>query len=216
MSQSQSHPASSVMSKTSTLPSFDFAQEYVLENDRVKLIPLSEKYAADLLYYALHESDIWHYSSDKPTTNENMILYIKAALAMRKEKQGYAFVVWDKKQNKIVGSTRYYRMDLRNKVSAIGYTWYGKSAQGTGVNKNCKYLLFEFLFEKAQFERVEFEADHENKRSLAAIKSLGCTLEGVLRKNKIRTDGTRRDSAVFGLLREEWLKETKKNLQAKL
>ncbi|WP_255492417.1 GNAT family N-acetyltransferase [Myroides sp. NP-2] len=202
--------------QTLTLHTFDFAQEYVLENDRVKLIPLSEKYAADLLYYALHESDIWHFSSDKPTTNENMILYIKAALAMRKEKQGYAFVVWDKKQNKIVGSTRYYRMDLRNKVSAIGYTWYGKTAQGTGVNKNCKYLLFEFLFEKAHFERVEFEADNENKRSLAAIKSLGCTQEGILRKNKIRTDGTRRDSAVFGLLKEEWLKEAKKNLQAKL
>lgn len=216
MSQSLSQTASNGMPKTSAVPSFDFAQDYVLENDRVKLIPLSEKYAADLLYYALNESDIWFYSSDKPTTNENMILYIKAALAMRKEKQGYAFVVWDKKQHKIVGSTRYYRMDLRNKVSGIGYTWYGKSAQGTGVNKNCKYLLFEFLFEKAQFERVEFEADNENKRSLAAIKSLGCTLEGVFRKNKIRTDGSRRDSAIFGLLKEEWLKDAKENLQAKL
>lgn len=197
-------------------PSFDFTQAYVLENDHVRLIPLSEKYAADLLYYALNEPDIWYFSSDKPTNNENMLLYIKQALAMRTEKQGYAFVVLDKKQNKIVGSTRYYNMDLRNKVSAIGYTWYSKSAQGTGINKNCKYLLFEFLFEKVQFERVQFEADNENKRSLSAIKSLGCSLEGILRKNKIRTDGTRRDSVIFGLLKEEWLQNAKENLQAKL
>ncbi|MBB1139313.1 GNAT family N-acetyltransferase [Myroides sp. WP-1] len=204
------------MNQVNSTPFFDFSQAYTLENDRVQLIPLSEKYLPDLLYYALNESDIWHFSSDKPTDNANMMLYVKAALTMRKEKHGYAFVVWDKLERKIVGSTRFYRMDLRNKVCAIGYTWYGKMAQGTGVNKNCKYLLFEFLFEKAQFERVEFEADSENKRSLAAIKSLGCTLEGVLRKNKIRTDGTRRDSAVFGLLREEWLQSAKENLRAKL
>ncbi|MDM1045715.1 GNAT family N-acetyltransferase [Myroides sp. 1354] len=205
------------MSKTSEIPvNFDFTKDYVLENDRVRLIPLSEKHLADLLYYALHEADIWFFSSDKPTDNENMIKYVKAALTMRKEKQGYAFVVWDKQQQRIVGSTRYYRVDVRNKVSAIGYTWYSKSAQGTGVNKNCKYLLFEFLFEKLRFERVEFEADNENHRSKSAILSLGCKQEGILRKNKIRTDGTRRDSAIFGLLREEWLVTAKEQLQAKL
>lgn len=205
------------MSKTSEIPvNFDFTKDYVLENDRVRLIPLSEKHLADLLYYALHEADIWFFSSDKPTDNENMIKYVKAALTMRKEKQGYAFVVWDKQQQRIVGSTRYYRVDVRNKVSAIGYTWYSKSAQGTGVNKNCKYLLFEFLFEKLRFERVEFEADNENNRSKSAILSLGCKQEGILRKNKIRTDGTRRDSAIFGLLREEWLVTAKEQLQAKL
>ncbi|EHQ41913.1 GNAT family N-acetyltransferase [Myroides odoratus] len=205
------------MTSTLEIPAtFDFTKEYVLENDRVKLIPLSEKHLVDLLYYALNESDIWYFSSDKPTDNENMIKYVKSALAMRKEKQGYAFVVWDKEQQKFVGSTRYYRVDVRNKVSAIGYTWYSKSAQGTGVNKNCKYLLFEFLFEKLRFERVEFEADNENQRSIAAILSLGCKQEGILRKNKIRTDGTRRDSAIFGLLREEWLATAKEKLQAKL
>ncbi|WP_410881143.1 GNAT family N-acetyltransferase [Myroides sp. DW712] len=195
---------------------FDFSRDYVLENERVKLIPLGEKHLPDLLYYALHESDIWFYSSDKPTDNEAMIKYVKAALAMREDKQGYAFVVWDKEQRKFVGCTRYYRMDVRNKVSAIGYTWYSKLAQGTGVNKNCKYLLFDFLFEKMGFERIEFEADSENKRSIAAILSLGCQQEGLLRQNKIRTDGTRRNSAIFGLLREEWLAETKEKLQIRL
>jgi len=205
------------MSQPVTLaPFFDFSKDYVLENDRVKLIPLSEKHLPDLLYYALHESDIWFYSSDKPTDNEAMIKYVKAALSMREEKQGYAFVVWDKEQQRFVGSTRYYRMDLRNKVSAIGYTWYSKSAQGTKVNKSCKYLLFEFLFDKMGFERIEFEADSENKRSVAAILSLGCQQEGLLRQNKIRTDGTRRNSAIFGLLREEWLVETKEKLQIRL
>ncbi|WP_413513852.1 GNAT family N-acetyltransferase [Myroides odoratus] len=204
------------MPEALNLSTFDFTKDYVLENDTVRLVPLSEKHLVDLLYYALNESDIWYFSSDKPTNNENMINYVKAALTLRKEKQGYAFVVWDKKQGKYVGSTRFYKVDLRNKVALIGYTWYSKSAQGTGVNKNCKYLLFEFLFEKLHFERAEFEADNENKRSIAAILSLGCKQEGVLRQNKIRTDGTRRDSAIFGLLREEWLSSAKERLQAKL
>jgi len=194
----------------------DFTKDYVLENNRVRLVPLAEQHLKDFLHYANNEPDIWHFSSDKPTNEEQMLLYIKSALEIRKEKQGYAFAVWDKQEQKYVGSTRFYRLDIRNKVGCIGYTWYGKGAQGSGVNKNCKYLLFEFFFEQLQFERVEFEADNENKRSIAAILSLGCTKEGILRSNKIRTDGTRRDSAVFGLLREEWLTAAKERLQVRL
>lgn len=28
------------------------------------------------------------------------------------------------------------------KFIELGYTWYGKSFQGAGINKNCKCLLF--------------------------------------------------------------------------
>ena len=65
----------------------------------------------------------------------------------------------------------------------LGYTWYGKEFQGTGLNKHCKYLLLEFAFEKMQVERVEFRADANNEKSIAAMKSIGCTGRRDFEKN---------------------------------
>ena len=39
---------------------------------------------------------------------------------------------------------------------------------------------------------------------MAAVLKLGATHEGTLRKNRITWTGYVRDTAVFGLLREEW------------
>jgi RimJ/RimL family protein N-acetyltransferase len=36
----------------------------------------------------------------------------------------------------------------------IGYTWYGKDWQGSGINKHCKFLMLQFAFEDLLAERV--------------------------------------------------------------
>jgi len=36
------------------------------------------------------------------------------------------------------------------------------------------------------------------------MKSIGCKVEGILRSNGIRADGTRRDSIVLSILKSEW------------
>jgi RimJ/RimL family protein N-acetyltransferase len=94
----------------------------------------------------------------------------------------------------------------------LGYTWYGSAFQGTGLNKHCKYLLLNFAFEKMHMERVEFRADNDNKRSIAAMKSIGCMEEGILRSNSIKQDGSRRDSIVLSILKVEWEKTVKERL----
>jgi RimJ/RimL family protein N-acetyltransferase len=66
-------------------------------------------------------------------------------------------------------------------------------------------------------ERVEFRADNNNQRSIAAMKSIGCKVEGVLR-NHMPTFGSevRRDSIILSILRNEWFNEVKDNLRRKL
>jgi RimJ/RimL family protein N-acetyltransferase len=61
-----------------------------------------------------------------------------------------------------------------------------------------------FAFEKLGMQRVEFRADAKNQRSILAMKSIGCKVEGILRSNGIRADGTRRDSIVLSILKSEW------------
>jgi RimJ/RimL family protein N-acetyltransferase len=119
-----------------------------------------------------------------------MKLYIEKALEGRQNKNSYAFIVFDKQVNKYAGSTRFYDIQVENSTLNLGFTWYGKEFQGTGINKNCKYLLLEFAFDVLKMERVEFRADNKNQRSVNAMKSIGCVVEGVLRSNMYKPNGT--------------------------
>jgi RimJ/RimL family protein N-acetyltransferase len=46
--------------------------------------------------------------------------------------------------------------------------------------------LLEFAFEKIEIERVGFSADSDNSKSIAAMKSIGCTIEGTLRSTMFK------------------------------
>ena len=61
-------------------------------------------------------------------------------------------------------------------------------------------------------ERVEFRADNRNEKSIAAMKSIGCVAEGILRSHAVTPVGERRDSIVLSILKNEWYGGVKDNL----
>jgi RimJ/RimL family protein N-acetyltransferase len=73
-----------------------------------------------------------------------------------------------------------------------------------------------FAFEDMNFERFELRADNNNARSIAAMKSIGCKVDGVLRSNMPKREGGRRDSIVLSVLKDEWYGEVKAMLRKKL
>ena len=146
------------------------------------------------------------------------------ALKAKKNKTAYPFIVFDKKAGNYAGSTRFYDFQAHHETTQLGYTWYGKDFQGSqntethilpSLNKNCKFLILSFAFEEIGLQRVEFRADNTNERSIAAMKSIGCKVEGVLRSNCKSVDG-RRDSIILSILRDEWFGEVKQKLTDKL
>lgn len=191
----------------------DFNKEYILENSNVRLTPLKIEDYDHLVHYASNEPELWTYSLVQASSPEKMKKYMEIALDGRKNKNAYAFVVFDKRTNQYAGSTRFYYIQMEFATLQLGFTWYGKEFQGTGLNKNCKYLLLEFAFEVLNMERVEFRADNENKRSINAMKSIGCTVEGILRSNTPKPNGERRDSIVLSILKDEWQQSIKQNLK---
>jgi RimJ/RimL family protein N-acetyltransferase len=194
----------------------NFPQNITLENDRVLLRPLEANDIEHLLEFSINEPEIWKYSLIDAVGKENLENYIHVALEAKQEKSQFPFIVFDKITGKYAGSTRFYDMQLSHKTLQLGYTWYGKAFQGTGLNKHCKYLLLEYAFETLGMERVEFRADNNNERSKAAMLSIGCKVDGVLRKNVPNLEGGRRDSIVLSILRNEWYEEVKENLKGKL
>ena len=117
----------------------------VLENDRVLLRPLAESDYEHLLPFALNEADLWKYSLISPAGEEGMRNYISTTLQNKAAGIEYPFIVFDKATQQYAGSTRFYDIQLFNKATQLGYTWYGKSFQRTGLNRNCKQLLFQFV-----------------------------------------------------------------------
>ena len=185
---------------------FDTDTDVILENERVLLRPLVQDDAVYLSAYVKEEPALWKYALTPITTDQEFEQYMATAVEARQLKSAYPFIVFDKLQNKYVGSTRFYDIQLNNSTTQFGYTWYSESTWGTGLNEHCKFLLLQFAFETIGFERIEFRADNRNKRSIAAMQKIGCTVEGILRNHLPTGDGTRRDSIVLSMLKNEWPK----------
>ncbi len=109
-----------------------------------------------------------------------------------------------KKTNAYTSSTRFYDIQQNYLTTQLGPAWYANDFQRTGLNRHCKLLLLTFAFEKWGLERVEFRAHTKNARSIAAIKAIGCTEEGILRNHIPLAGGGRKDSIVLSILKTEW------------
>jgi len=194
----------------------NFSDNIILQDERVLLRPLILADDEYLIPFAQTEPDIWKYAVIPPSSPGIMREYIRAAVDGRNEGKEYPFIVFDKRLQKYAGSTRFYDIQLANSTLQLGYTWYGKEFQGTGLNKHCKYLLLQYAFERMAIERVEFRAVHTNERSIAAMKSIGCTVEGIMRSCAANPDGTRRSTIILSILKEEWFATVKENLHKRL
>ncbi len=189
----------------------DTIKDYLLEDDTVKLRPIEIADIQHLQHIADTEPETWEYSL-KTGAGDHLTTYITEAIENRKAEKEYPFIVWDKINNEYAGSTRFYDIQPEHKTLQLGYTWYGKKFRGTGLNKHCKYLLLQFAFETLDYERVELRADARNERSIAAMKSIGCTVEGIMRSNLTLHNGKRRDSIILSILKNEWFAFIKDNL----
>lgn len=200
-----------------TTSNFSFSDNVILEDDLVLLRPIQESDIENLLEISINEPETWKYSLVGADGKENLVKYIQSAVKAREDKREFPFIVFDKKSQKYAGSTRFCDIQLEYKTLQLGYTWYGSAFRGTGLNKHCKFLLLQFAFETLGMERVEFRADNNNERSVAAMKSIGCKVEGVFRNHMPTRDSeVRRDSIVLSILRNEWFDTVKENLKRKL
>jgi RimJ/RimL family protein N-acetyltransferase len=195
---------------------FNPETDYVLENERALLRPVKESDLEFLLPYALNEPDTWKYSAISARGEDGMTQYVKDALDGRASGIQYPFIVFDKKTGEYAGSTRFYDIKPAWQTLQLGYTWYGEKFRGSGLNKHCKFLLLHFAFEDLGALRVEFRADSRNERSIAAMKSIGCVPEGILRQDMPLCDGDRRSSIILSILKEEWEGGVKDRLAKRL
>ncbi|HXG85165.1 MAG TPA: GNAT family protein [Pyrinomonadaceae bacterium] len=186
----------------------------VLESELVRLEPLRLEHLPDLCEIGLDES-IWLWTANVVRTESDMRRYIETALEEFKRKVSLPFVTIDKVSNKIVGSTRFGNIDVKNRRAEIGWTWINPRRQRTFINTEAKRLMLAHAFETWHCVRVELKTDVLNEKSRNAIRRLGAIEEGILRRHAITGAGRIRDTVYYSILDSEW-SGVKANLENKI
>jgi N-acetyltransferase len=139
-----------------------------------------------------------------PETLDDARSHILSALAARARGDRLPYAQFDGASGDFIGSTSYYEVNPTSRALAIGHTWFGRTWWGSGHNVESKLLLLTHAFETLGAVRAVWHTDIKNERSQAAIERLGAHKEGVLRKHRLRRDGTWRDTVQYSMTDDEW------------
>lgn len=172
-----------------------------LDGTLVTLKPLSVHDAAALLPSA-SDPEVWRWKLvPRPTSVTGMQHLIDHVMIGPGR---WPFAIARRTDGRLIGSTTLAGFDWHHRCVEMGFTWLDRSAWGQGYNEDSKLLLLRECFDVLELERVEWQVDSQNTRSIAALTRSGFRHEGTLRSRHVRPDGTRRDSHYFSLLRDEW------------
>jgi len=174
-----------------------------LDGRLVTLRPLSEVAPAELLAAAA-DGELWNLTVTVVPGPAGIEAYLAKAFEGERAGTVMPFAIVRRDSGKVVGSTRFWKIDRVNRRLEIGHTWLSASMQRSGANTECKYLLLRYAFETLACVRVQFTTDVLNERSRAAILRIGAHEEGVVRHERIMPDGRKRNSVRFSIIDDEW------------
>jgi len=180
-----------------------FIEPVTLRGRVAMLEPLTRAHTAGLAK-AAEDGDLWRLWYTHIAPPDRMDDYVAVALDMHEHQEAMPFVVREIATGDVVGCTRYFNVDAKNRRLEIGHTWYAKRVQRTPLNTECKLLLLTHAFEALACIAVEFRTHWFNHASRAAIARLGAKQDGVLRNHQLMPDGAKRDTVVFSIIDSEW------------
>jgi RimJ/RimL family protein N-acetyltransferase len=181
----------------------NWLQPITLKGKLVTLLPMTRLYRAGMLAAIAdgNLSALWYTAIP---SEENIDAYFESAENEQKSGLCLPFVVIDNTSGNLIGASRFCNIEAAHKRLEIGYTWYAKSFQRTGVNTECKSLLLGHAFDTKDAIAVEFRTSWHNQDSRAAILRIGAKQDGILRNHRLSADGLIRDTVVFSIIAGEW------------
>ncbi|HEY4273257.1 MAG TPA: GNAT family N-acetyltransferase [Candidatus Udaeobacter sp.] len=137
-----------------------------LKGELIELRPLKPE-DWDGLFAVASDSLIWEQHPQNDRYKEDVFrIFFKEAM-----ESGGAFVVVDKRNQQIIGSTRFYGYDPEKSEIEIGWTFLARKYWGGQFNREMKELLLAHAFQFV--ENVVFFVGEENVRSRRAMEKVG-------------------------------------------
>ncbi len=174
-----------------------------LKGPYATLVPLDPAHH-DALVRAAGDGELWRLWYTAVPSPDTMAEAIADRLAMRDRGEMLPFTVLDSATGEPVGMTSYGNIDHVSKRVEIGWTWYAKRVQRTGLNTDAKRLLLTQAFEALQCIAVELRTHALNLASRRAIERIGARLDGILRHHRLTENGELRDTCVYSIIAPDW------------
>ncbi len=119
------------------------------------------------------------------------------------------FLLTDKQTGRPLGKCGFHNWYAMHNRSEVGYHMNSDADKNKGYMKEAFAAVIAYGFEHMGLNRIEAFVGPTNEPSMRLVKGLGFTQEGLLRQH-YNKDGDLQDSAVFGLLKQEYMPAKKK------
>ena len=181
-----------------------WVEPVTLTGRHVRLEPIAPGHV-DGLFEALADDEVWRYLPDlRPQSRAEMAGHVTAMLERGWNGQQIGWAQVEPETGRVIGMTSYHDVDPARRSLGIGHTLVGRPWWRTGVNTEAKLLLLEHAFEGLGAEKVFWHTDIRNWRSQQAIARLGASRDGMIRRQRLRPDGSWRDTVLYAMTVEEW------------
>ena len=146
-----------------------------LKGELIELRPLTPADWQDLFAVA-SDPLIWEQHPESDRYKEDVFkIFFSDAL-----ESGGAFVIIDKKNEQIIGSTRFFGYDPEKSEIEIGWTFLARKYWGGRYNRELKQLMLDHAFKFV--ENVIFYVGENNIRSQKATEKIGAVKDGLVKK----------------------------------
>lgn len=180
-----------------------FPEDFTIETQRAIIRPMvAEDFSAFLSLKRTPET--FKYFTKDISIESELKQWVDDAISEKTEGKRMPFTITDRDTKEICGSMSYGNISFYDQRLEIGWSWLATDYIGMGVNMPVKFALLSYAFEVMKMERVEAKTDFLNDRAKAGLLKIGMQPEGVLRSHTLMPGGRRRDSAYYGILKDEW------------
>ncbi len=167
-------------------------------------VTLRELRASDApsLFAMLTTEEVSRFISPPPSTLQGFERFINWAQRQRSAGTYACFAVTLEGTDTAIGIFQLRELSAGFETAEWGFA-IGSPYWGTGIFKQSAELVAGFAFDVVGVHRLEARAAIRNGRGNGALRKIGATQEGLLRKSFLR-NGEYLDQALWTLLEEDW------------
>lgn len=181
---------------------YDFSTFPRLTTERLILRDLRPDDAADVLVFR-GDPYVQRFNSEPLKTQQEAATFIEEARNQRTTQAGIGWAITLRGQDRVLGGVSVHAWDQYHRRAEVGYDL-ARAFWGQGIGSEAVRAVLRFGFDQMNLNRIEAATIADNHESVNLLKKLGFTLEGIRRGYSWEEDGTFHDSAMFGLLRDEF------------
>lgn len=184
----------------------DFSTCPVLQTERLILREMQPADAVDVLVFR-GDAYVQRFNSAPLQTIEEATLFIADARKLYDAQGGIGWGITLRGEDRVLGGVSLHSWSQYHRRAEVGYDL-AHSYWGRGIGSEAVRAVLHFGFTQLNLNRIEAATIADNHESVNLLKKLGFRLEGIRRGYSWEEDGAFHDSAMYGLLHEEFMATT--------